>query len=234
MFALVETANKPRNTPSSGDQRRPSGRTRSNTAHSYTERYSTYDDAPPMPEPEVVRPSIRSQGRAVTSARVASTSRLESHYNNDRDEYQVESPQRPNFGRSATFQGPTTIYREAAPPPMPTRRGAVPNDVGSLRANLRPSNSINTGADVFGDPSDDSTLNSASPDRSYGERSVSPATSHGSVASRTASYSTLTSATTTNGRKGPPPPPPSRAKKPAPPPPPMKRAEISNSSIHRY
>ena len=67
---------------------------------------------------------------------------------------------------------------------------------------------------MFGDPSDDSTLNSASPDRSYRTRSVSPATSHGSdVQSRSA-----------NVRKAPP-PPPSRTKKP-PPPPPVKRADI--------
>ena len=57
-------------------------------------------------------------------------------------------------------------------------------------------------------------------------RSVSPATSQGSITSKT-SYNTLT-------RKGPPPPPPSRNKKPAPPPPPMKRAEISSTSINRY
>jgi hypothetical protein len=178
-----------------------------------------------MPEPELpVRPSIRSQGR-VASSRL--DTRLDTH-----DEYpQDESPQRPNFGRHSTFQGPTAIYREAAPIPN-SRKNSVPSDVGQLRAQLRPANRINTGADVFGDPSDDSTLNSGSPDRSYGERSVSPATSQGSVASRTASYSILTP--TTNGRKGPPPPPPSRATKPAPPPPPMKRAEISSNNVNRY
>ena len=167
-----------------------------------------------MPEPEPVRPSIRSQGRVNSSSRIES--RLNTH-----DEYpQVESPPRPNFGRSATFQGPTAIYRESTPT---SRKASVPNDVGSLRANLRPSNRININTnDVFSDPSDDSTLNSGSPDRSYGARSVSPATSHGSVASRT----------TSNTRKGPPPPPPSRAKKP--PPPPMKRADMSSSSVGRY
>ena len=177
-----------------------------------------------MPEPEPVRPSIRSQGRVASSSRIEA--RLDTH-----DEYpQVESPQRPNIGRSATFQGPTAIYRESTP--ISSHKTSIPNDVGALRAQLRPSNRLNTnGPDVFGDPSDDSTLNSGSPDRSYGERSVSPATSHGSLASRNASYSTLTNAT--NGRKGPPPPPPSRAKKP-PPPPPMKRADMSSTSINRY
>lgn len=69
-------------------------------------------------------------------------------------------------------------------------------------------------------------MNSASPDRSYGERSVSPATSHGSVASRSNTFNAAT------GRKGPP-PPPNRAKKP-PPPPPMKRADMSASNFNRY
>lgn len=176
-----------------------------------------------MPEPEpVVRPSIRSTGRVASS-------RLDRH-----EEYpDTESPLRPTYSRSSTFQGPTTINRESTPV-NGMRKASIPQDPASLRAQLRPSNRINThGTDVFGDPSDDSTLNSASPDRSYGERSVSPATSQGSVASRSASYSTLTNANA-NARKGPPPPPPSRAKKPAPPPPPMKRAEISSSGVSRY
>lgn len=175
-----------------------------------------------MPEPEV-RPSIKSQGRVPSSSRL--DTRLDTH-----DEYpQAESPSRPGFGRASTFQGPIAIYRESTPV-SGYRKQSVPQDPGSLRAQLRPANKVNTsGTDVFGDPSDDSTLNSASPDRSYSARSVSPATSHGSVGSRTASYSTLTNAT--NRSKGPPPPPPSRAKKP-PPPPPMKRAEISSGSAN--
>lgn len=197
-------------------QRRPTGRSRSNTAHSYNERFSTYEE-PVAPEPELpARPSIRSQGR------VASSSRLDTRLNTH-DEYpQAESPNRPNFGRSATFQGPTSIYRESAP--ANARKVSIPSDVGSLRGHLRPTSRVNTNnSDVFGDPSDDSTLNSGSPDRSYGARSVSPATSHGSEPSRIAA----------NGRKGPPPPPPSRAKKP-PPPPPVKRAGISSQSLDRY
>jgi hypothetical protein len=213
-------------TSPSREQRRQNPRSRSNTAHSYNERYTSYEE-PPMPEPELpIRPSIRSQGRVASSSRL--DTRLDTH-----DEYpQVESPQRPNFGRSSTFQGPTAIYRASTP--VNGRKASVPPDPGALRAQLRPASRINTnGPDVFGDPSDDSTMNSGSPeDRSYRERSVSPATSQGSVASRTQSHSTLNGAT--NARKGPPPPPPSRAKKPAPPPPPMKRAEISSTSVNRY
>jgi hypothetical protein len=180
-----------------------------------------------MPE-EPIRPSIRSQGR------VASASRLNPQMNSpdDYSEYDAPAPRSPrrSAARAATFQGPTSIYRELTPV-SDTRKHQVPHDVGNLRATLRPSNRVHTGGDLFGDPSDDSTMNSASPDRSYGERSVSPATSHGSVASRTASYPTLNN--TSNGRKGPPPPPPSRAKKP-PPPPPVKRADISSTSVNKY
>ena len=216
-------ANRSRNTSPHREQRRPNGRSRSNTAHSYSERFGTYEEEP-VPELPV-RPSIRSQGRVASSSRL--DNRRDAH-----DEYpEVESPPRPNFGRSHTFQGPTAIYRESAPS---THKYSVPVDVGAARANLRPSNRINTSNDVFVDPSDDSTLNSGSPDHSYGERSVSPATSQGSVASRTATHSTLTPTTNANGRKAPPPPPPSRMKKPAPPPPPMKRAEISSNSVNRY
>jgi hypothetical protein len=112
-----------------------------------------------MPEPELpVRPSIRSQGRVASSSRL--DTRRDTH-----DEYpQIESPQRPNFGRSSTFQGPTTIYRESTPVSN-GRKPSVPSDPGALRVQLRPANRINTnGPDVFGDPSDDSTLNSGSPD----------------------------------------------------------------------
>ena len=140
------------------DQRRQGPRSRSNTAHSYGERYQSYEETP-MPEPELpVRPSIRSQGRVASSSRL--DTRRDTH-----DEYpQIESPQRPNFGRSSTFQGPTTIYRESTPVSN-GRKASVPSDPGALRVQLRPANRINTnGPDVFGDPSDDSTLNSGSPD----------------------------------------------------------------------
>jgi len=175
-----------------------------------------------MPEPEPVRPSIRSIGRVPSS----SSSRLENRLDrlNTHDEYyEAPSVQRPNISRSSTFQGPTSIYRES---PISAALSRQNSNFSDARGNLRPVSRINTDrGDVFGDPSDDSTLNSASPDRSYGARSVSPATSHGSVASR--------SAMTPNGRKGPPPPPPSRAKKP-PPPPPMKRADMSSTTVNRY
>ncbi|TVY85644.1 Meiotically up-regulated protein, partial [Lachnellula willkommii] len=86
-------------TSSPREQRRPSPRSRSNTAHSYNERY---EEPPPMPDPEPVRQAIRSQSR------VPSGSRLDVP-----DEYlQTESPRRANITRASTFQGPTAIYRE--------------------------------------------------------------------------------------------------------------------------
>lgn len=211
-----------RNTSPPRDSRRPGPRSRSNTAnvaHAYADRFE--EEVPPMPEPEV-KPSIRSQ------TRVPSSSRLEVRMDTRDDYLQPESPLRPGMGRSSTFQGPVSVHREHAPASDYRKQGAL-QDPGSLRAKLRPASRNNTRAsDVFGDPSDDSTLNSISPDRSYSARSVSPATSTGSAGGYAVSN------TSQNRSKGPPPPPPSRAKKP-PPPPPMKRAEISSGSLNgRY
>lgn len=138
---------------------------------------------------------------------------------------------RPGVNRATTFEGPTQLYRDASPPQRVSR---VPSDnftVRNQRAQLRPLSRISPENDLFSDPSDESTFNSnSSPDRSYKERSASPATSHGSAApSRSTSYSTLTSAP--NGKKQAPPPPPSRAKKPPPPPPPMKRSALSTTHV---
>lgn len=222
---LMCLANSTR-TASSPSQRRQNPRSRSNTVHSYNDRYAAYDE--PVQEPEPVRASIRSTGRVQSSrgASTASSTRLENRLerlNTNEEYYDAPQVQRPNMGRSSTFQGPTSIYRESPISAVASRQNS---NISDMRGNLRPMSRINTERpDVFGDPSDDSTLNSASPDRSYGARSVSPATSHGSVASRTAM--------TNNGQKRAPPPPPSRAKKP-PPPPPMKRAEISSNSVNRY
>jgi len=214
----MSSTNRSRN--SSPQQKRPNPRSRSNTVHSYNERYHAYEEPEPVPEP--VRPSIRSQGRVPSSAPTRLENRLERLNTND-DYYESPQPQRPNLSRTSTFQGPTSIYRES---PISATMSRQNSNFGDLRGNLRPPSRINTErADVFGDPSDDSTMHSASPDRSYGARSISPATSQGSDASKTAM--------TANGRKGPPPPPPSRAKKP-PPPPPMKRADISSSTVNRY
>lgn len=210
------------------NQRRPAPRSRSNTVHSYKERFAEEEA-----EPEPSRPSIRS------TARVPSSGRLETRLErlNTNEDY-AESPTisrrnsvtRPGMGsRASTFQGPTSIYRESpiSATSALSRQNSNFSGVADARNTLRPIQRIDTRererGDVFGDPSDDSTLNSASPDRSYGARSISPATSHGSgdMINRAG-----------NARKAPP-PPPSRAKKPAPPLP-MKRADMSSQSVSRY
>lgn len=206
---LYYTANKPRTASSPRDSRRPNPRSRSNTIR---ERYSVYEETPQYVEPEPVRPSIRSQTRLPPPTRLDTAQDSRIH-----DEYS-QSPSRPALpARSATFQPPMRGS------PISTRQDSMPVDVSSFRNQLRQTNRINTsGPDLFSDPSDGSTINSASPDRSYGARSVSPATSHGSSGSRGAST-----------KKAPPPPPPSRSKKP-PPPPPMKRSAASATSVERY
>lgn len=185
-----------------GLERRPTGRSRSNTAQSLSERLglsrtssntnrNIYEEDEPTPEP--VRMPIRS------------SSRLSVH----------DSPARPPIGRASTFQGGAgaSYSRASSGASTPNyNQNTVPSNVGSLRGQLRPVSRIqtNTRDDVFADHLDDDTASgSGSPD--WQERSASPATSFGSL-------SRSTSALTVNGtRKAPPPPPPSRSKKPAPP-----------------
>ncbi|MCJ1318332.1 hypothetical protein MMC15_003660 [Xylographa vitiligo] len=202
-------------------------RSRSNTAHSYAERYTTVEEEP---EPEMLppeRPSIRSN-RAVSSNYFPdSPKRAAQVY-----EY---TPGRPGINRSMTFEGPTSLQRDSSPISA-QRMARVPSDsltMRSQRAQLRPLSRVMTGNEIFDDPSDTSTFYSnstSSPDRYFEERAASPATSHGSGPSRTVSSSTL-SALNPNAKKAPPPPPPSRAKKPPPPPPPMKRSALSTFDV---
>ena len=172
------------------------------------------DDGYPPPAPET-RPIIKA------SRTVSNNIPPETHY----------SSYRPGAQRATTFEGPRQLHRDDSPVAN-QRMARVPSDnvtVKAQRDRLRPlttrANDIN---DAYSDPSDDSTFYE-SPDRPFKERSASPATSHGSVLSRTASYSTLDGAT--NGKKAPPPPPPSRAKKPPPPPPPMKRSALGTTNV---
>ncbi|OLN89650.1 Meiotically up-regulated gene 137 protein [Colletotrichum chlorophyti] len=173
--------------PSPTDRRYGNGRSRSNTARSFTD-YSTRNHhvVEEEPEPMPVRMPIRSN-------------RSEAKYGAS-----VDTTPRPTIARSHTFQGPAAAERRpiASTPPMPS----VPN-VGSLRSNLRPTGRP-LASDVFADRDDDHTTVSGSGSPEWGDRSASPATS---MASLTRSTSNLQS------KKAPPPPPPSRAKKPAPP-----------------
>lgn len=182
---------------------RPSSRSRANTAHSYNERlHPKAIEEPPAPEPEAVRPSIRSSHR---------TSRHE------------PLSRQSSTQRSSTFQGPSS--RREAPTDF-VRQASMPPEIERARTTLRtaPTRIQTSRADnAFGDPSDSDC---SSPERaSVRERSVSPATSYGSVVSRTISHSGSVSS-----KRGPP-PAPNRATKPAPPPLPTKKAEFTGKAL---
>ena len=173
-------------------------RSRSNTAHSYSDRFAVQEEPPP-PSPES-RPAIKSH-RTVSN-------------------YSTNDGIRPNYARSTTFEGPAQLRRDFSPTPSinSSKLSRIPSDSLTIRtSNTRPMSRIAShtlpGNDVFNDQYDSGVIDS--PDRSYDGRSISPATSHGSFAAGSAFI---------GSKKGPPPPPPSRAKKPPPPPPPAKRA----------
>ncbi|KAI9677452.1 MAG: hypothetical protein M1817_006406 [Caeruleum heppii] len=205
-----------------GGNDRRNGRPHGNSSRAGFDRYNTSDDeTTPIPEP---RPSIRS---------TRTTSSL--HGNGARHELPgMHAPPsaRPAAPRSSTTEMSRSTYRDGAASPVP-RMTRVPTDPPTLpktRSQLRQVSQVTTRGDVFGDPADDSPISNSSPEQSYGERSISPATSYGSAPSRNASSTTL-HGTFANGRKAPPPPPPSRAKKPPPPPPPMKRSALSTTNV---
>jgi hypothetical protein len=162
-------------------------RSRSNTVRSYT--YSVPEEPPP-----VERPSIKSNR--------APSGRLGDIIN---QEFERTTSSRPQFGRSTTYDAPAMTRRDMSPAgSRPLSR--VPSDTLMIRTgrnNMRNAQD----QDVF---ADDSGYSNGSPDPSYGDASVSPATSTGSSAAA------LT-------KRAPPPPPPSRTKKPPPPPVPQKR-----------
>lgn len=138
-------------------------------------------------------------------------------------QYVETANSRPGFNRSTTFEGPTQLRRDVSPVAA-ARISRIPSDsltIRTQRSQLRTVDSAATDHNVFNDQDDSTFYSNSSPDRSYGERSVSPATSQGSGANMTTNGGTVIA-----GKKAPPPPPPSRAKKP-PPPPPAKSRLIS-------
>ncbi|KAK0652426.1 hypothetical protein B0T16DRAFT_101559 [Cercophora newfieldiana] len=197
-------------------ERRPTGRSRSNTTQSFNERLSRTNsysisetDEFESEAPPVRMPTRSSTGRIGLSAQ----SQIQ----------QPDAPIRPIVSKASTFQGGASLDRErigsrvSGISPPNSSYGVnqnIPN-VGTLRGQLRPvSRIVTTRDDVFADRDDDTTDGSGSPDN-WGHRSTSPATSLSSL-SRTSSNVAVNN----NGlgsRKAPPPPPPSRSKKPAPP-----------------
>lgn len=204
----------------SSSSRRPSARSRSNTAtsnpqvnrtNSYTTATPTYEEPDEMPEPsQHIRVPIRSQSRvSVHSAASSSGAR-------DRSPAPPRPASRPGVPRAATYSLSRTTssgpgLSVVPPPPLPS-----PSNVASLRGQLRPTAGQRAApaTDVFRD--DDDTDRSDTP-----PGSASPATSYSS-----------SSRTNLNGNNGgiaskkAPPPPPSRAKKPPPPVPNRREREV--------
>lgn len=139
----------------------------------------------------------------------------------------AESPPRGTYSRPAlsrvpTFEGPTKLRQDPAPSQWIQQRAASENLGGYSRGSGRIS------ADPYADSEEASSYGRSSPERTLtGGRSISPATSHGSVRSRQASATNISTLSSLGSRKAPPPPPPSRNKKPPPPPPPMKRTLLA-------
>ncbi|PSR76454.1 BAR domain-containing protein [Coniella lustricola] len=187
-----------------GSMRRPTGRSRSNTArslgrtNSHTD-YNEYDDHDSLPA-QPPRMPIRSQSRvSVTSS--ASAQEVSSRPAISRaNTYQSERSLGPSLSRTSTASSSLNVV----PPPQST--------ISSLRGQLRPTQRPSA-MDVFGD--DDDT---GSSDTQPG--STSPATSYGS-----SSRNNLSTYGATATVKKAPPPPPSRAKKPAPPVPIRRQAD---------
>ncbi|KAJ5735940.1 uncharacterized protein N7483_001065 [Penicillium malachiteum] len=195
--------------PAPAPGRRHPGRARSNTAHSYQERYEPVQEE--LTNAVEARPVIRPT-RTVSSNHADASPRDAYPTNN--------SYSRPVLSRTPTFEGPTQLRQEQSP----VASQWIQRTASDTLSTRRSSTYLNARSTV--DPYADSEVSSygsygrSSPERMYGDRSCSPATSHGSVPSRRPSSTALNASGLS--KKAPPPPPPSRAKKP-PPPPPVKR-----------
>lgn len=191
--------------------RRPT-RVRSNTAHSYQDRCDPLQEE--LTTATENRPAIRSNRNV--------SSHLESPA---REIYSASNGfPRTMLNRTPTFEGPAQLRQDYSPPASQWIQRTTSDTMVGRGSNTQSQNNRLV-ADPYADPEEVSSYGRSSPERMWGNRSCSPATSHGSVASRQPSATTLTTAGL--AKKGPPPPPPSRAKKPPPPPPPMKRTLVA-------
>jgi len=187
---------------------RSSHRSRPNTAHSFADRDRDrgkgFDDVAAVISES--RPALKHRTPSYKLSEFQSTEQLSN------------IPARPAYGRSATFDVTSRLRQDQ--PPAIARPSRIPSESLAIRTGPSPlRQGKNNSENVFGDQDDSVFYSPSSPDQSYGDRSISPATSHESginIAS--------TASMGPSGRKGPPPPPPSRAKKPPPPPPPAKRS----------
>ncbi|GES66912.1 BAR domain protein [Aspergillus terreus] len=176
---------------------RRTGRARSNTAHSYQERYEALQEEPANGAD--ARPIIRSN-------------RPTSVYTGDmKDAYAAETaPPRPGFNRTSTFEGPAQLRQEQASGSQQWPARTISETYSSQRNVANQSRPISrVYEDPYQDPSEETSPFNGN---------------HGGSVSRRGSSVTLNGVSL--HKKAPPPPPPSRAKKPAPPPP-MKRPMLS-------
>ncbi|KAK2766021.1 hypothetical protein FQN54_007536 [Arachnomyces sp. PD_36] len=192
---------------------RRTGRPRSSMAHSYRERCQPVEEEPQPPTSEP-RQSIRST--RTTSAYSRDIPSPESNYH------------RPAYSRASTFESPTQIRQDVSPAPS-QRLSRVTSDGAALHTSRQQLRSVRNN-DSYLDADSGIPHSNHSPERMYGDRAISPATSSyaGSVNSRNASSTALSSAVLAN--KKPPPPPPFKAKKPPPPPPPAKRSLVGGDA----
>jgi len=187
-------------------------RIRSDTAHSYSERYEPRQEE--LASVTENRPPIRS------SRSIADPSTGEVYQPSN-------SFPRPVLSRTPTFEGPTQLRQGQSPAGSQWIQRTTSDSLTGQR-NSSYFSSSRFPADTYAD-SEASSYGRSSPERNFGDRSSSPATSYGSVTSRRPSSVALNN--TGLSKKAPPPPPPSRSKKPPPPPPPMKRTLITTSNV---
>lgn len=190
-------------------------RARSNTAQSQQGRFEPLQEE--LSSVSEYRAPIRSV--RTTSTNLADPFARESH----------QAPTgyaRPILNRTSTFEGPTQLRQEQQ---APGSSQWIQRTTSETLANRHSTRTVDPYADS--EVSSYGSYGRSSPERMTGDRSCSPATSHGSVASRRPSGTALNSSTTGLAKKAPPPPPPSRAKKPPPPPPPMKRSLMTATHV---
>ncbi len=196
------------------DVNRSQQRSRTNTAHAYSDRYNAMEEEAPPPQPE--RPSIRSN-RAVSN--IVPPSPIK-----ERGAFDLP-PSRPIISRSTTL-GPGRVTRDLSPMGAAPHMARVPSDSLSIRAQKAQLRSVsaspgdNDGLDEISDASTYYTNDTERSDRQY-ESGSSPATSSGNLMPGRM-FSGGAPGIAGSVKKAPPPPPPLRSKKP-PPPPPVRR-----------
>ncbi|GFF22016.1 uncharacterized protein C19C2.10 [Aspergillus udagawae] len=195
---------------------RRTGRARSNTAHSYHERYEPLHEE--LTNGVSPRPIIRSDRHTSSVPPTLPVT----------EAYPVETPyQRPILNRTSTFEGPSQLRHLQPSGSSSWQSRATSENFVSRRDSSHPRPVSMMPDNPYSDSYEESTahVNSHS-DVFYQGRSSPP--SYGNAISRRASSGTLNSSAL--NKKAPPPPPPSRAKKP-PPPPPVKRPMLSVGDV---